>query len=95
MIEATITTFSFARLIRVRVREVIIATTYELKQISPARNNTDKLCRIVKMRVLSGEQAVSPVTLPPKAIQDLRGLFPPTGCTGNRIHGLRIAFIRF
>jgi hypothetical protein len=31
LIEATITTFSFARLIRDRVKEVIIANTYELK----------------------------------------------------------------
>jgi transposase len=62
------------------VKEVIIANTYELKQISLARCNTDKidadkLCRIIKMQVLSGEQAVSPVTLPPKEIQDLRSMF--------------------
>jgi transposase len=80
LIKATITAFSFARLIKERVKEVVIANTYELKQISLARNNTDKidadkLCRILKMQVLSGEQAVSPVTLPPKEIQDLRGLF--------------------
>jgi transposase len=80
LIEATITTFSFTRLIREQVKEVIIANTYELKQISLARNNTDKLdadklCRILKMQVLSGEQAVSPATLPPQVIQDLRGLF--------------------
>jgi transposase len=80
LIEATITTFSFARLFRDRVKEVVIANTYELKQVSLARNNTDKidadkLCRIIKMQVLSGEQLVSPVTIPPKEIQDLRGLF--------------------
>jgi hypothetical protein len=34
LIEATITTFSFARLFRDRVKEVVIANTYELKQIS-------------------------------------------------------------
>jgi transposase len=80
LIEATITTFSFVRLFRDRVKEVVIANTYELKQISLARNNTDKidadkLCRIIKMQVLSGEQTISPVTIPPKEIQDLRGLF--------------------
>ena len=52
---------------------MIIANTYELKQISLARNNmdkidADKLCHILKMQVLSGERTVSPVTLPPKGI---------------------------
>jgi transposase len=80
LIEATITTFAFARLFKDRVKEVIIANTYELKQISLARCNTDKidadkLCRIIKMQALTGEQLVSPVTIPPKEIQDLRGLF--------------------
>jgi transposase len=80
LIEATITTFSFARLIRDRVKEVIIANTYELKQISHARNNTDKidadkLCITLKMQVLSGVSLVSPVTIPPEEIQTLRGLF--------------------
>jgi hypothetical protein len=28
-----------------------------------------------KMQILSGEQTISPVTIPPKEIQDLRGLF--------------------
>ena len=79
-VEATITTFSFARLIKDRVKEVIIANTYELKQISLARCNTDKidadkLCRILKAQVLSGEQPISPVVLPPVEIQDLRSLF--------------------
>jgi transposase len=80
LIEATITTFSFARLFRHLVKEVIIANTYELKQISLARTNTDKidadkLCRIIKMQVLSGEQTISPVTIPPEEIQGLRSLF--------------------
>jgi transposase len=80
LVEATITTFSFVRLIQPLVKEVIVANTYELKQISLARNNTDKidadkLCRIIKMQVLSGEQTVSPVTVPPLEIQELRGLF--------------------
>jgi len=80
LIEATITTFSFARLIKDRVKDVIIANTYELKQISLARCNTDKidadkLCRILKAQVLSGEQLISPVVLPPVEIQELRSLF--------------------
>jgi len=80
LVEATITTFSFVRLFKDRVKEVIIANTYELKQISLARCNTDKidadkLCRILKAQVLSGEQLVSPVTTPPVEIQELRGLF--------------------
>lgn len=80
LIEATITTFSFSRLILHKVREVIIANTYELKQVSLARCNTDKidadkLCRILKAQVLSGERLVVPVTLPPPEIQDLRSLF--------------------
>lgn len=80
LVEATITTFSFVRLFRDRVKEVIVANTYELKQISLARNNTDhidadKLCRILKMQILSGEQTICPVTVPPVKIQELRGLF--------------------
>jgi len=80
LIEATITTFAFVRLIQPLVKEVIVANTYELKQISLARKNTDKvdadiLCRIIKMQVLSGENAVSPVTIPPFEIQELRSLF--------------------
>jgi hypothetical protein len=73
LIESTVTTFSFARLFKDRVKEVVTANTYELKQISAyvprlARCNTDKidadkLCRIIKMQVLAGEQLVSPVTI--------------------------------
>jgi transposase len=80
LIEATITTFSFARLFRDRVKEVIAANTYELKEISLSRVNTDKidadkLCRILKTRVVSGEKIISPVTIPPVEIQSLRSLF--------------------
>jgi transposase len=100
LVEATITTFSFVRLFQDRVKECIIANTYELKQISLARCNTDKidadkLSRIIKMQVLSGEQTVSPVTLPPKEIQDLRALFSTyrlmkkqIAQVKNRIHSL-------
>ena len=80
LVEATITTFSFVRLIQPLVKEVIVGNTYELKQISLARVNTDKidaniLSRILKMLVLSGEQAGFAVTVPPVDIQELRGLY--------------------
>jgi transposase len=80
LVEATITAFSFIRLFKDRVKEVIIGNTCQLKQISPARNNTDKidadkLCRALKARVLSGARQVVPVTLPPVEIQELRSLF--------------------
>ena len=80
LVEATITTFSFVRLFKDMVKEVVIANTYELKQVSLARCNTDKidadkLCRILKAQVLSGEQLISPVTSPPVEIQELRGMF--------------------
>ena len=100
LIEATITTFCFARLIQPLVKQVIVANTYELKQISLARKNTDKvdadiLCRILKMQVLSGEQTISPVVVPPVEIQELRGLFTTyrlykkqTTQIKNRIHSL-------
>jgi hypothetical protein len=76
LIEAAITT---ARLFKDRVKAVVIANTCELKRISAymprlARCNTDKidadkLCRIIRMQVLAGEQLVSPVTMPPKEIR--------------------------
>ncbi|GHV50757.1 IS110 family transposase [Spirochaetia bacterium] len=95
LVEATITTFSFVRLFKDRVKEVIIANTYELKQISLARTNTDKLCRLIKMQVLSGEQTACPVTLPPVEIQELRSLFSTyrlykkqNAQLKNRIHSL-------
>jgi transposase len=100
LVEATITTFAFVRLIQPMVKEVIVANTYELKQISQARNNTDKidaniLSRTVKMQILSGEQVVSPVVVPPAEIQELRGLFTTyrlyrkqTTQIKNRIHSL-------
>ena len=99
-VEATITTFAFVRLIQPMVKEVIVANTYELKQVSHSRKNTDKidaeiLCRVLKMQVLSGEQAISPVVVPPVEIQDLRGLFATyrfykkqTVQIKNRIHSL-------
>jgi len=100
LVEATITTFAFVRLIQPFVKEVIVANTYELKQISLARKNTDKidadiLCRVLKMQVLSGEKTISPVVVPPEEIQELRGMFTTyrlfkkqTTQIKNRIHSL-------
>jgi transposase len=100
MVEATITTFSFIRLLKDRVKGAIIANTYELKQVSLARCNTDKidadkLCRILKAQVLSGEQLVTPVVMPPEKIQALRSLFTTyrlykkqSIMLKNRIHSL-------
>ena len=100
LVEATITTFSFVKLFQDKVKEIIIANTYELKQVSLARCNTDKidadkLSRILKAQVLSGEQLVSPVVIPPEKIQDLRGLFTTyrlykkqSTQLKNRIHSL-------
>ena len=100
LVEATITTFAFVRLIQPYVKQAIVANTYELKQISLARKNTDKidadiLCRILKMQVLSGERTISPVVVPPEGIQELRGLFTTyrlykkqTTQIKNRIHSL-------
>ena len=100
LVEATITTFSFTRLIKPLVKEVIVGNTYELKQISLARVNTDKidaniLSRILRMLVLAGEQPAFAVTVPPVEIQELRGLFTTyrlyrkqTSQIKNRIHSL-------
>jgi transposase len=100
LVEATNPTFTFVRLMQPLVKEVMVANTYELKQISLARKKTDKvdadtLCRIIKMQVLSGEQTVSPVTVPPEEIQELRSLFSTyrmykkqTVQYKNRIHSL-------
>ena len=100
LVEATITTFSFVRLIKERVKEAVVANTHELKQISLARCKTDKPdadkpCRIMKAQVLSGEQLVSPATVPPQEIRDLRGLFATyrlyrkqAAQLKNRVHSL-------
>jgi hypothetical protein len=72
------------------VWEVIAANTYELKHLSQARNNTDKtdagiLSGPIRMRVLSGEQVVSPVTVPPIEIGELRSLFTTYGLYDKRV----------
>jgi transposase len=56
LVEATITSFSFVRLFKDKVKEVMIGNTYQLKQISLARNNTDKIdadkpCQALKAQV--------------------------------------------
>ena len=68
--------------------------------MSLARCNTDKidadkLCRILKAQVLSGEMLIAPVTVPPVEIQDLRSLFTTYRLylkqniqSKNRIHSL-------
>jgi hypothetical protein len=43
LVEVTITTFSFVRLFQHMVKEAVIANTYELKQISLARRDTDNI----------------------------------------------------
>ena len=100
LVEATINSFAFAELLEAKVKEVIVANTFKLKTISLSDKKTDKvdaekLARILKMQVLSGEQQIEPVTIPPKLIRDLRALFSSyrllrkqIGQTKNRIHSL-------
>ena len=82
------------------MKEVIVANTFKLKTISLSDKKTDKLdaeklARILKMQMLSGEQQVEPVVMPPKLIRDLRALFSSYQLlrkqicqTKNRIHSL-------
>lgn len=100
LVEATMNTFSFAALFEDKVKEVIVANTFTLKQISFTNKKTDKvdaekLARILKVQVISGEEQVNRVTIPPKQIQDLRALFATyrllrkqVVCIKNRIHSL-------
>ena len=100
LIEATVNTFAFVELFQSRVAEVVIANTNKLKIISFTDKKTDtvdahKLARIIKTQVLSGEQQVNPVAIPPKVVQDLRALFTSyclfnkeIAATKNRIHSL-------
>jgi transposase len=100
LVEATINTFAFVELFQHLVAEVVIANTYKLKIISVTDKKTDKvdaekLARILKMQVLSGEHQISPVMVPPKVVQDLRALFSTytlirkqITATKNRIHSL-------
>ncbi len=80
LIEATCNSFAFAQLIKPFVKDVIVANTFELKSISFTDKKTDKvdalkLARILKSQILSGEEQIHPVVIPPEQIQDLRALF--------------------
>ena len=100
IIEATVNSFAFEKLIREHVQQVIVANTFQLKQISFTNKKTDKvdaykLARILKGQMMSGEEQISPVVVPPQHIQDLRALFTTyrlfrkqVGSTKNRIHSL-------
>ena len=100
LVEATINTFAFVERFQHLVAEVVIANTYKLKLISITNKKTDrvdaeKLARILKMQIMSGEQQVTPVTVPPRFVQDLRALFSSYSLvrkqitsTKNRIHSL-------
>jgi transposase len=100
LVEATINTFAFVERFQQRVAQVVIANTHKLKLISLTGKKTDKvdaekLARILKMQILSGEQQVTPVVIPPGFVQDLRSLFSSyvlvkkeITATKNRIHSL-------
>ena len=100
LLEATINTFSFVDLWKEKVKEVLVANTYQLKSVGIASKKTDKidaakLAEKLKAEVLSGVQQIVPVTVAPKEIRDLRALFSTyrllrkeIGQTKNRIHSL-------
>jgi transposase len=100
MIEASTNTFSFADLIRDRVKQVLVANPHKLKLISMVKRKTDKidaekLALYLKMQVKSGCELVKPVYVPDETIRDLRSLFTTyrllrrqTASVKNRIHSL-------
>lgn len=100
LIEATVNTFAFVKLIGRYVKQVLVANTFELKSISFTNKKTDKvdaykLARILKAQIMSGEEQVHEVMVPPQHIQDLRSLFTTyrlmrkqIGVVKNRIHSL-------
>lgn len=100
MVEASTNTFKFVERIKDSVKEVLIANTHKLKLISLVKKKTDKidaekLAIVLKMQIESGEQLFTPVYLPEKTIQSLRGLFvtyrllrKQTTSIKNRIHSL-------
>lgn len=100
LIEATLNTFAFVERFQELVGSVTIANTYKLKIISFTNKKTDrvdaeKLARIIKAQVMSGEEQVNSVAIPPKVVQDLRALFTTyrlltreITITKNRIHSL-------
>jgi transposase len=79
LIEATVNTFVFVKLIGRYVKQVLVANTFELKSISFTNKKTNKvdaykLARILKAQIMSGEEQVHEVMVPPQHIQDLRSL---------------------
>lgn len=100
LVEATINTFAFVHRFQHLVGQVVIANTHKLKIISFTDKKTDKvdaekLARVIKTQVLSGEEQVHPVVVPSQLVQDLRSLFSTYQLirkdivsTKNRIHSL-------
>ncbi len=100
IVESTTNAFKFTELIKDKVKDVNISNTYAMKLISFTNKKTDKvdaekLARVLKMQVLSGEEQIKRVTLPPPLVQDLRALFSTYKLLGkqrtqlkNRIHSL-------
>lgn len=100
IIESTTNAFKFTELILDKVKDVFISNTYSMKLISFTNKKTDKvdaekLARVLKMQIMSGEEQIQRVELPPPIIQDLRALFSTYKLLGkqrtqlkNRIHSL-------
>ncbi len=100
LVEATINTFAFVERFQQHVAQVVIANTHKLKIISFTDKKTDKvdaekLARVIKTQVLSGEQQASSVMIPSHLVQNLRSLFSTyqllrkqITATKNRIHSL-------
>ncbi|QEN04089.1 IS110 family transposase [Thiospirochaeta perfilievii] len=100
IVESTTNAFKFTELIQNKVKDVFISNTYSMKLISFTNKKTDKvdaekLARVLKMQIMSGEEQIKRVTLPPPIIQDLRALFSTYKLLGkqrtqlkNRIHSL-------
>ena len=100
LVEATINTFAFVERFQARVALVVIANTHKLQIISFTDKKTDKvdaekLARVIKTQVLSGESLASPVMIPSHLVQNLRSLFSTyqllrkeITMVKNRIHSL-------
>ncbi len=100
LVEATVNTFAFVERFQHRVAQVVIANTHKLKIISFTDKKTDKvdaekLARVIKTQVLSGEQQIHPVMVPSHLVQNLRALFSTYQLlrkdivsAKNRIHSL-------
>ncbi|MDR0910709.1 MAG: IS110 family transposase [Spirochaetaceae bacterium] len=100
ILEATINTFAFVSLFENKVKKVLIANTYQLKEAGPKQKKTDKvdafkLAQKLKAEIMSGVQQIHAVFLPSKEYRDLRALFASyrvlrkeITMTKNRIHSL-------